>query len=171
MTANINLKLCMWCKCLGLWTSVVLGQVKVDDKSNEITAIPALLDALEIAGCIITIDAMGCQKDIAAQIIAKKADYVLDSRVIRASCLSRWNTGLSRLRPITRRHWGQFLSDHREWSSPHWNASMLQCPCDCIGALPHQARWQGLQTVVMVISERRLWNKTTRGALLHQQFT
>jgi len=39
---------------------------------------------------------------------------------------------------------------------------MLQCPCDCIGALPHQARWQGLQTVVMVISERRLWNKTTR---------
>jgi len=56
---------------------LVLGQVK-DDKSNEITAIPALLDALEIAGCIITIDAMGCQKDIAAQIIAKKADYVLE---------------------------------------------------------------------------------------------
>jgi predicted transposase YbfD/YdcC len=51
--------------------------VKVDEKSNEITAIPQLLDMLEIAGCIVTIDAMGCQTDIAAKIIEKEADYVL----------------------------------------------------------------------------------------------
>lgn len=56
---------------------LVLGQVKVDDKSNEITAIPELLRALELEGCVVTIDAMGCQKDIAAQIIDAKADYVL----------------------------------------------------------------------------------------------
>lgn len=56
---------------------LVLGQVKVDDKSNEITAIPKLLKLLDIAGCIVTIDAMGCQKDIAAQIIEQGADYVL----------------------------------------------------------------------------------------------
>jgi len=57
--------------------SLVLGQVKVDEKSNEITAIPQLLEALEIAGCIITIDAMGCQTEIAEKIIERKADYVL----------------------------------------------------------------------------------------------
>jgi predicted transposase YbfD/YdcC len=57
--------------------SLALGQVKVDDKSNEITAIPELLRVLELKGCIVTIDAMGCQKEIAAQIAEKKADYVL----------------------------------------------------------------------------------------------
>lgn len=55
----------------------VLGQRKVDSKSNEITAIPALLKMLTLKGCIVTIDAIGCQKDIAAQIVAKEADYVL----------------------------------------------------------------------------------------------
>jgi len=56
---------------------LVLGQVKVDEKSNEITAIPELLKALEISGCIVTIDAMGCQTEIAADVIDQEADYVL----------------------------------------------------------------------------------------------
>ena len=62
------------------WVSanhVALGQVKVDAKSNEITAIPALLELLSISGCVVTIDAMGCQKQIAAQIAAQGGDYVL----------------------------------------------------------------------------------------------
>lgn len=62
------------------WASengLALGQVKVEDKSNEITAIPELLKVLDIHGCIVTIDAMGCQKDIAARIIDKKADFAL----------------------------------------------------------------------------------------------
>lgn len=62
------------------WASannLVLGQRKVDEKSNEITAIPKLLNALELAGTVVTIDAMGCQREIASQIIEKKADYVL----------------------------------------------------------------------------------------------
>ena len=54
-----------------------LGQVKVNDKSNEITAIPELLNLIAIRGCIITIDAMGCQKEIAKKIIKKEADYIL----------------------------------------------------------------------------------------------
>lgn len=53
---------------------LVLGQVKVDDKSNEIVAIPALLDMLDIEGAVVTIDAMGCQRKIAKKIIEKKAD-------------------------------------------------------------------------------------------------
>lgn len=56
---------------------LVLGQVKVADKSNEIVAIPALLDLLAIEGAIVTIDAIGCQRAIAQTIVDKKADYVL----------------------------------------------------------------------------------------------
>lgn len=56
---------------------LVLGQVKVNEKSNEITAIPQLLKMLELSGCIVTIDAMGCQKNIAKLIVDKGADYVL----------------------------------------------------------------------------------------------
>jgi predicted transposase YbfD/YdcC len=62
------------------WASsnnLVLAQRKVDEKSNEITAIPKLLNALELAGTVVTIDAMGCQREIASRIIEKKADYVL----------------------------------------------------------------------------------------------
>jgi predicted transposase YbfD/YdcC len=56
---------------------VVLGQVKVADKSNEIIAIPALLDMMAIEGAIVTIDAMGCQRNIAQKIVDKNADYIL----------------------------------------------------------------------------------------------
>lgn len=62
------------------WSSknkLVLGQVKVDDKSNEITAIPSLLKKLKLKGCIVTIDAMGCQKKIVKEIIEKEADYLI----------------------------------------------------------------------------------------------
>jgi predicted transposase YbfD/YdcC len=56
---------------------LILGQKKVSCKSNEITAIPSLLETLDLSGCIITIDAMGTQKSIAEQIIAGNADYIL----------------------------------------------------------------------------------------------
>ena len=62
------------------WASsncLVLGQRRVEEKSNEITAIPKLLDALELSGTVVTIDAMGCQRTIAEKIIEKKADYIL----------------------------------------------------------------------------------------------
>src|SRR5215203_1219167 len=62
------------------WASdqgLVLGQREVDGKSNEITAVPELLDTLHLDGSIVTLDAMGCQKDIAARIRAKGADYLL----------------------------------------------------------------------------------------------
>jgi len=56
---------------------LVLGQVKVNEKSNEIVAIPALLDMMAIEGAVVTIDAMGCQRTIAKKIIDKKADFIL----------------------------------------------------------------------------------------------
>lgn len=66
--------------CVSAWASssgVSLGSISVRKKSNEITAIPELLEYLEVQGCVVTLDAMGCQKTIAAKIIEKKADYVL----------------------------------------------------------------------------------------------
>jgi predicted transposase YbfD/YdcC len=56
---------------------LTLGQVAVDDKSNEITAIPRLLELLDVAGAVVTIDAMGCQKEIAQKVLDEGADYVL----------------------------------------------------------------------------------------------
>lgn len=56
---------------------LVLGQLATEEKSNEITAVPALLELLEINGCIVTADAMSCQKDIVAKITEQKADYVI----------------------------------------------------------------------------------------------
>ena len=56
---------------------LVLGQIKVDNKSNEITAIPKLLKVLSISGCLVTIDTMGCQKKIVKQITEQNADYVI----------------------------------------------------------------------------------------------
>ena len=78
-----------WANTNGL----VLAQRRVDEKSNEITAIPKLLDALELSGTVVTIDAMGCQRAIAEKIAAKKADYILAvSKRIRASCWRRSKT-------------------------------------------------------------------------------
>ena len=57
--------------------SLLLGQIKVDEKSNEITAIPKLLEMLHLKGCIVTIDAMGCQVDIAKKVVESDADYLL----------------------------------------------------------------------------------------------
>ncbi len=58
-------------------TGLALAQVKTEDKSNEITAIPLLLDALLLKGCIVTVDAMGCQKTVVQRIIERKGDYVI----------------------------------------------------------------------------------------------
>ena len=80
---------------------LVLAQRRVDEKSNEITAIPKLLDALELSGTVVTIDAMGCQRAIAEKIAAKKADLFWRSKRIRASC---WRRSKTRFRcwPATR---------------------------------------------------------------------
>ena len=62
------------------WASehgLTLGQVATEEKSNEITAIPELIDRIDVKGAIVTIDAMGCQKEIAGRIVARKGDYVL----------------------------------------------------------------------------------------------
>jgi predicted transposase YbfD/YdcC len=73
---------------------LVLGQVKVDEKSNEITAIPKLLKALEISGRIVTIDAMGCQTEIAKRLLKKVEIMSWRSRITRATCLKTYKNSL-----------------------------------------------------------------------------
>jgi len=74
------------------WVSanrLVLGQIKVDEKSNEITAIPKLLRFLCLQGCIVTIDAIGCQKEIVRQIVTQEGDYVIALKKNQGSLYSR----------------------------------------------------------------------------------
>ncbi len=76
IAAKTNL-LFIWKRAWATTNGLVLGQRKVDSKSNEITAIPELLKVLSLKGCIVTLDAMGCQKKIIKQIIDQDADYVI----------------------------------------------------------------------------------------------
>ena len=85
---------CAW----GCANGVVLGQVRTAEKSNEITAIPGLLDLLDIRGCIVTIDAMGCQKAMVEKIREKRGHYVLAVKEIRASYSKISGTILKRMR-------------------------------------------------------------------------
>jgi len=71
---------------------LVLGQVKVDNKSNEITAIPQLLKVLSLSGCLVTIDAMGCQKEIVKQITEQQANYVITFKKKSRLFLSKGRT-------------------------------------------------------------------------------
>ena len=77
---------------------ISLGQVKVDDKNNEITAIPLLINSLELSGCIVTIDAMGCQKDITQTIIEHDANYIIAIKENKKKIINRLNKSLTIIR-------------------------------------------------------------------------
>lgn len=140
---------------------LVLGQEAVDKKSNEITAIPKLLEQLELKGCIITIDAMGTQKKIAQQIGQAGADYIL---------ALKGNQGkLSR----SVREWfeGQKASA-TEWIETGWHQTeeghhrletrtIWQIPASQVLSQELREPWQKLQTLVIVEITRQLWNQTT----------
>ena len=139
------------------WASanrLVLGQRKVDDKSNEITAIPALLKVLEIAGCIVTIDAMGCQKEIASTIIEGGADYVLALKRNQGGLLEdvQWlfqQAQESKFEDVTH-------SFAQSIDKGHGRIEIRRCwTLSQLDYLIQKPLWQGLQTVVLVQSERR----------------
>ena len=143
--------------------SVLLGQVRTAKKSNEITAIPELLKLLSIQGCIVTIDAMGCQKAIAKDIIEAKADYVLSLKTNhRHLCLqvTAWfdkslADGFAKqahshyLEPVGPMSHGRI--EQRE----HW---VVKVPKHLTRAA---APWAGLQTVAMVRRQRQVAGTTS----------
>ena len=146
------------------WASdngLVLGQVKVDDKSNEITAIPRLLDLLEISGCIVTTDAMGCQKEIAAQIVAKEADYVLALKGNHSGLFEDVQDLFDYAAEL-----GYVDCDyHKTVEKGHGRIEIRECwttsQPDYFPFLRQYQAWPSLRSLVMVRTERRLTDKTS----------
>ena len=144
----------------GASNKLVLGQEVTQEKSNEITAIPALLKLLELEGCIVTIDAMGCQLNIAEQIIKQKADYVLGLK---------GNQGL--LHKDVKNHFKLALesafkniphSYHKEVDNKHGRHECRQCwVLEAPVTLHRSEQWKGLKTIGMVQRESTTGNKTT----------
>lgn len=139
---------------------LVLGQVKVDEKSNEITAIPELLKVLELKGCIVTIDAMGTQTAIAQQIIDKEADYILSLKGNQGNLhqdvtqLFDWAIKTS-FKDIPHEFYQTINGDHgRLEIRRHW---LL----DRVGHLIDAERWTGLKRVGLVESERSISGEKT----------
>lgn len=128
--------------------SMVLGQLKVNDKSNEITAIPALLDLLMIKGCWITIDAMGCQKDIAAKIKEKEAEYVLAVKDNQEHLHDDIKEAF---------RYGKTTQIHEQINLDH--GRIEKRTCRTITAMEWICKvqdWQGLQTLIEIKSERTI---------------
>ncbi len=146
------------------WSSenaLVLGQEKTAEKSNEITAIPALLDMLEIKGCIVTIDAMGCQTAIAKKIVEKNADYMLALKGNQGSTHAEvkefFETALTNDFKYIEHDY------YEEHDAGHGRVEYRQCwsiapATDCFSAL---GRWRNLSSIVMVKSRRELRDKVT----------
>lgn len=148
------------------WASeqgLTLGQVKVEECSNEITAIPALLELIEIKGAIVTIDAMGTQTDLVKTIREKKADYVLSLKANKPTLFAQvkeWFT--------TRREkkFEGIEYDYEQTIEKGHNRIekryVWAVPLKAFGNLHEIENWSGLQTIVMVERIRHLWNKTTK---------
>ena len=147
------------------WASeyrLVLGQVKVTDKSNEITAIPALLKLLDLAGCIITIDAMGTQTAIASQIYQAKADYILALKGNHPTLYNQVENWFKQAQSQDFK--GIEVSYSEQVEKGHHRIEKRQVWCVPVSQLPplhNQEDWVGLKCIVMVVRVRHLWNKTT----------
>lgn len=130
-----------------------LGQVAVDAKSNEITAIPALLDLLDLNGAIVTIDAMGCQKAIAQQIIDQDGDYILTVKDNQPTLLADIQQAFAAAAEqdfANMRH-----STHETWDAGHGREE-YRCytVLHNISGLSQAAAWAGLTTIGICYSER-----------------
>ena len=133
---------------------LILGQLAVEESSKEIIAIPKLLDLLDLHGCIVTIDAIGCQQDLASQIIEQEADYVL---AVKANQGSLWREAQARFAQTgaemsffetTEQHHG------RTETRRYWMSERLPVPW-------RQVAWRGLRSMGMVEATRTSNGKTT----------
>ena len=151
---------------ISAWASeqrLVLAQMKVENKSNEITAIPALLDLLDIVGAIITIDAMGTQTEIAKKIIARKAHYVLALKANHPTLYFQVKEWFEQAQ--AQQFEGIDVSYDKRIEKGHHRTEIREVwtvPVSAIGNIYQPQPWAGLKSVVMVVRVRHLWNKTTR---------
>jgi predicted transposase YbfD/YdcC len=125
---------------------MALGQIKVDEKSNEITAIPRLLDLLVLKGCIVTIDAMGCQRDIAAKIVDKEADYILALKGNQGNLQAQVEDSFRFLAPVSSAE--QVASGHGRVETGRYQV------IDDLSLIEQAGRRKGLNSLVRVESVR-----------------
>ena len=138
---------------------LVLGQLKVDGKSNEITAIPVLLDLLDIQGCIVTIDAMGTQREIASKIIENKADYILALKGNQGN-LEEEVESIFRVQNI-----------EDEATDVEKNRGRIETrSCQIIKDLKFldkKENWEGLKSIIKITSTREIGDKKTTETRLY----
>jgi predicted transposase YbfD/YdcC len=144
---------------------LTLGQVKVGSKSNEITAIPKLLRTLDLAGCIVTIDAMGCQRDIAEQIIRQGGDYVLAVKENQGGLLERIQ-GIFERAERTDYAYIEEHDDCQTVGKGHGRIEIRRCwvisePAQTLYA-QSQAFWCGLRSLLKIESERHVGDQVSR---------
>jgi predicted transposase YbfD/YdcC len=134
---------------------MVLGQVKVADKSNEIIAIPALLDMLAIEGAVVTIDAMGCQRDISQKIIDKKADYILALKGNQGTL--REDVDVFAAEQKANGFKDTKISQHQTIDADHDRIeTRTYTVIHDVKWLQDRHKWPGLKSVVMVESQREI---------------
>lgn len=139
---------------------MVLGQTKTEDHSNEITAIPKLLDLLEITGCIVTIDAAGCQTDIAEKIHGKKGDYVLALKANQPTLHDDVRFAFSDLSEEDLDE--QWLDHHRSVDKGHGRIEIRESyHSEEIEWLPDLKRFPGARSIGMVKATRIIGEKVT----------
>jgi predicted transposase YbfD/YdcC len=145
-----------WATASGL----VLGQEATDLKSNEITALPRLLRLLALEGCVVTIDAMGCQSAIAAQIVEQGADYVLALKANQPTLHATVVAAFADAQRGGRDGWTPAVQDQaRTWDKGHGRLerrryTALSDP-DLLACLDPTGAWPSLRSVVQVEAERR----------------
>jgi predicted transposase YbfD/YdcC len=143
---------------------LVLGQVKVDDKSNEITAIPVLLLLLDLSGCILTWDAMGCQKRIATQITQQKGQYLLALKENHSALYQDVQALFEHAQ-----QWRWENCPHDQCEQTDYAHARLETRCCSAVALVSlnglwqdvQPQWSGVCSLVRIKSRRRLADKVT----------
>ena len=138
---------------------LVLGQVKVAEKSNEIVAIPRLLDMMAIEGAIVTIDAIGCQRDIAQKIVDKKADYVLALKGNQGAL--RADVELFVEEQKARGFMDTKISQDTTIDGDHGRIeTRTTTVIQDVAWLQKRHGWPGLKSIVMVESSREIGGKT-----------
>lgn len=153
-TGDDKAALCM----VSAWASVnrlILAQEHVSDKSNEITAIPALLAALEISDCLVTIDAMGTQRKIAQQIIHQGGDYVL---ALKSNHPTLYEDVRTFFEEAQAKEFHDIDHDYFEHTDGgHGRIEVRRCwAVGDVEWLRHQDRWAGLRSLVMIEARRIL---------------
>jgi predicted transposase YbfD/YdcC len=142
-------------------SSLVLGQRKVDERSNEITAVPQLLDMLEVSGCIVTTDAMSCQTAIAEKVVDNDGDYVFvvkDNQPRLLETIQGLFDDLKEMRWVDRDY-------HKTVNKGHGRIEIRECwttsDSEYLAYIASFADWPGLQSIGLIEAQRRTSEGTT----------